>query len=295
MMISRFIPSGYPIKSRNHIPNPIFVFGSGRNGSSLLNRIFNQHPLLFAPTEQYFLGPAIIKFQLYRHLINWRDLVKIIAGELDESSGSHTWETGHDLQLARLFESEDKNLQFLINRIYSDYGFSQKSGFLHWVDTTAHNTFYHKEIYRCFPNARYFFLIRDGRDVINSYVKGGKSYFGNLSQPRIVANHWVDSIKAYEWMKKHSEISLIRYEELVNDPEKTLRNICDRLNIEYLPVMLSYFQQEMPKGMQHSCFDNVKKQIFNTSVGLWEKELDPHVVKNILPVIKSGLNQFGYQ
>lgn len=294
MIMSRLLPAKFPVKSLNIIPKPIFVFGSGRNGSSLLNRMLNQHPSLFAPTEQYFLGPTIFKFHLYRHLINWRDLVKIVVGELDESSGSHTWETGHDPKLTELFESKDRSLQFLVSHIYHTYGFSQKAKFTNWVDTSAHNTLYHREIYRSFPNAHYFFLVRDGRDVINSYAKGGKSHFGNLSQPKIAASHWLDSIKAYEWMKKHSQVSLIKYEELVNDPINTLTKICDQLNVEFFPTMLDFYKQEIPKGMLDSCFDNVRKQVFNTSIGIWQRELDPQTIKSVLPDIKSGLVQFDY-
>ena len=294
MMISRMLPSRSPLRSVNGIQKPIFVFGSGRNGSSLLNRMLNQHPLLFAPTEQYFLGPTIIKFHLYRHLINWRDLVKVIAGELDESSGSHTWETGHRPHLANLFESEDKSLQFLIDQIYRTYGNSQKKGFQYWVDTGAPNTQYAREIYQCFPDAHYFFLIRDGRDVVNSYIKGGAQHFDELSQPKVATKHWISSIKTYQWLKQRTAISIIRYEDLVGDPEKVLKDLCDEIKIDYFPEMLNYYLHEIPKGMHDEYFENVKRPVFNTSVGLWKAELDPKIITEIEPVIISYLEEFNY-
>ncbi|XOV93298.1 MAG: sulfotransferase [Bacteroidota bacterium] len=295
MMISRRLPSRLPVRSVNNIQKPIFVFGSGRNGSSLLNRMLNQHPLLFAPTEQYFLGPTIIKFYLYRHLINWRDLVKIIAGELDESSGSHTWETGFGPHLAGLFESEDKSLQFLIDEIYRTYGKSQKTGFKYWADTCSSNTRYYKEIFRCFPDAHYLFLIRDGRDVVNSFMKGGETLFGELSNPKRAASNWVDSVKAYSWLKGRTDISLIRYEELVRSSETILKGICNRIEIEYYKEMPDFYLNDLPKGMTAENHQNLKRPVFTESIGLWKNELDPRLIEEIQPVIASFLKKFNYQ
>jgi len=294
MMISRIIPWGFPVRSAVQRHKPIFVFGSGRNGSTLLNRMLNQHPALFCPSEQYFLGPLIIKFYLYRHFINWRDLVKIIVGELNQSSGSHTWETGFNPQMSNLFESENKSLEYLIDSIYRTYGASQKNGFNVWVDTSAPNTQYFREIYRCFPDAYYFFLVRDGRDVVNSYTKGSYNDFGELVNPGVAATHWVDSIKAYHWLTKRTKVHCIKYESMVNDPDSILSETCSHIGLEYLPEMLKFYQEKVPVGFQDEYFKNVKKPVFKTSIGLWEREMESSTLNEVLPILEPYLKQFDY-
>lgn len=294
MKISRLLPGKFPIWSADPIQAPVFVFGSGRNGSTLLNRMLNQHPLLFAPTEQYFLGPTIIKFHLYRHLLNWRDLIKIVTGELDQSSGSHTWETGYGPQMSDLFESDNRSLQFVIDKIYRTYGMSQKSSFLKWVDTSSPNTRYFKEIYRTFPEAHYFFLIRDGRDVVNSYLKGGKKHFGELASPANASNHWNESVNAYLWMNRQAKITLIRYEELVTHPEKILSLICSELGISYHSQMLEYHQKKVPEGFQDEYYSNIVKPVFKESIGRWKKELDQDVLSQMMPILEKHLKRLDY-
>ncbi len=294
MKICSLLPEKFTVKSSVPIPSPIFIFGSGRNGSTLFNRMLNQHPELFAPSEQYFLGPTIIKFHLYRHLLNWRDLVKIITGELNQSSGSHTWETGYGPQLIDLFKSENKSLQFVIDNIYQSYGRSFKGDFSSWVDTTPFNTKYCQEIYQTFPDAHYFFLIRDGRDVVNSYLQGGKDHFGELADPTFSSHHWNDSIKSYNWLKARRKVNLIRYEELVSNPELILTKICNELGISFDPLMLEYHQEILPEGFKEDNHRNIRKPVFKDSIGRWKKNLDKDSLNKVMPIIKKNLKVFEY-
>ncbi len=257
--------------------------------------MLNKHPELFCPTEQYFLGSNIIKFYLYRHFLNWRDLVKVLAGELDPSSGSHTWATGYNPQLSDLFESENKSLQFLIDSLYRTYGMSQKKGFNTWVDTSSPNTRFYKEIYNCFPDAKYCFLIRDGRDVVNSYIKGGKQHFGEVATPAIATQHWIDSVIAYHWLEKRTQVLVIKYEELVQNPESTLKTICEHIGTGFTEEMLDYHQEELPAGFRDDYFTNVTRPVFKSSVRKWEDELDPMLLEEIGPKIGPYLKLFNYR
>lgn len=168
-------------KNKDH-SDPFFIFGSGRNGSTLLNLILNQHTKLFLPPEQYFLGKSIIKFQLYNYLI-WRDLVKIIYAELIEETENHLWNFKPNgiLHQAFYFKKKERTLQNLINEIYFEYARQSNLNGVIWGDTTPHNSIFINEIYDCFPKAKYIFLIRDGRDVAAAFKKGGKDIFDELA------------------------------------------------------------------------------------------------------------------
>ncbi len=291
--ISDFLPRKYPVHSSNlNFEQPFFIFGSGRNGSTMLNRMLNGHDELFLPSEQYFLGNSIIKFKLYNFLI-WRDLLKIIIGELLPSTGSHTWEFGPDEIFRKLNESSDKSLQLLIDQVYRAYG-NKIRVFKKWGDTTPLNTLYIPEIYSVFPKAKYIFLIRDGRDVVASYKRGG-DYLGKLSDPNLAVKHWMNAIEKYDWLAKHTEVKCVQYEDLVNNPTEVLSEICQFLGVDFQQRMLD-FHKEKPKNdlysePQHA---NLVKPVFDSSIGNYMSSLEGNELSAVEKTIKTGLERFKY-
>ena len=75
-------------------------------------------------------------------------------------------------------------------------------------------------LYSLFPDAKYLFVMRDGRDVALSMMKqpwGQQSWYAN-------ARFWADTCAAYERFKtqvRKDQLLLIRYEDLLTDPDET--------------------------------------------------------------------------
>lgn len=79
-------------------------------------------------------------------------------------------------------------------------------------------------------------LIRDGRAVTNSYVQRYNSFAAGL---RV----WLTAdVSNYFLRRRHAPDRwlTVRYEDLARDPEATLAQICQFLAIDYEPGMLSY-------------------------------------------------------
>ena len=51
------------------------------------------------------------------------------------------------------------------------YSSSTNKNFKIWGDKTPQNTYFIKHIFPVYPSAKYVFIVRDGRDVVNSLVK----------------------------------------------------------------------------------------------------------------------------
>ena len=286
----KHLPKKFQVKY-DELVQPFFVIGSGRNGSTMLNLMLNQHSQLHLPSEQYFLGPSILKFHYYNYGL-WRDMVKVILGELLPQSGSHTWEVTEmpDMQKLYLATPDKKKLQYLIDVIY-------RSGYEApiWGDTTPLNTYYIKEIYHTFPKARYLFLIRDGRDVVASYKKGGYEVLGDLAVPSNGAAHWNHSITKYDWLKRRTNVHLVQYEKLVMNPKEELASVCEFLGLEFEKQMLS-FHSKVPNREMYDLpvHQNLKKEVFTSSIGSYLKELDSGDLDKVMPILSMGLERFGY-
>lgn len=291
------LPSRYNVLNKEiSATNPFFIFGSGRNGSTLLNVILNQHPDIFLPPEQYFLGKSIVKYQMYNYLI-WRDLVKIIYAELIPETDNHLWQFDPEQIIHRAFhfKIQERTLQKLVNEIYFEYSRQANLNGIIWGDTTPHNSVFINEIYDCFPKAKYIFLLRDGRDVAAAFKKGGKEIFDELAQPINSIGQWIDAIKQYDYLKSKTNVHLVTYEDLVMDTDKTLLAISDFLEIEF-QIEFQNFHKNVPIVDQYkkAFHENLYKPINASSIGQWVNILDATEKELVMSKASPLLRRFNY-
>ncbi len=96
------------------------------------------------------------------------------------------------------------------------------------------------EISKLLPEVRFIHIIRDGRDVALSYR--GK-WFGPGNNIEELANHWVYRIRETRRQAQHlSHYMEIRFEDLVNDPETSLKTLCNFIELPFSPQMLEYYK-----------------------------------------------------
>lgn len=268
-----------------------FVFGSGRNGSTLFNRMLNQHSKLFAPAEQYFLGPLIARFKLCNYL-PWPVLMDLLRRYL-MTRKLHDWSflEGLDWQAVRQWGAADRSLQRLIGVLYQQENQHQKQ---HWGDTTHLNYHYLTEIYSTFPDSTYIFMIRDGRAVVNSFLHAGP-VMGERSYPVIAARQWVKTIESYQHLAGLTDVHLLRYEELVTHPMEELQKVCARLGVDYEPAML-HFHEKVPKVAAYRLpiHQGIYQPVFQDSLTKWEDELPLSVIREVEPIMREGLKTMGY-
>ncbi len=125
------------------------------------------------------------------------------------------------------------------------------------------------EIYMRSPeNTRIIFLVRDGRGVFNSGLRGGYSIRASM-------NSWLKyNLRAQKYFERYVPVEHIfplKYEELVSNPENILRRLCDFLSIEYEPAMA-----DLEYGDRHIFEGNDTR--FKRQIGLrldekWKHEL----------------------
>ena len=101
-----------------------------------------------------------------------------------------------------------------------------------------------RKVQKTLPEARFIHVIRDGRDA-------------GLSQNARIAKRGKDPVPASEmarrWRKRivKSRIDAeevehyveVRYEDLIADTEGVLRRVCEHVELDYDPAMLSYYER----------------------------------------------------
>ena len=274
--------SNAPIKLN---PAPFFILGSGRNGSTLLASILNAHKDVFVPPEQFILPYSIFKRYLkFYWSINHlkEDILNTI-----KMPNNTLWKI--DL---KEIELKDKNIASSFNSIYRSYAKQVKGDVKIWGDKTPLNIHFLNFIYPEFSNAKYIFLIRDPRDVALSYKKLTDHKARNTD---FAIWKWNDSVKMLDYLLARTDVLIIKYEELVCNPERELKKILSYLEISEDMSILSSKSSSSDMGVgDHSFHQNLDKPINSSSVGKWKLHLQDLDIKYAEQHTKLNRKRFGY-
>ncbi|HEX4961001.1 MAG TPA: amino acid adenylation domain-containing protein, partial [Thermoanaerobaculia bacterium] len=227
-------------------PRAIFVLSPPRSGTTLLRVMLGGHPKLFAPPELELLSfstlaerkaafPGRDSFWLEGVL---RAVMEIRGCGPDEARSLMTEMEEQDLTTAELYGRLQEWL-----------------GDRRLVDKTPSYALHPEALERAeeiFDEPFYVHLIRHPYGMIHSFEEA------KLDQLFFRAEHPFTRRELAEliWLASHENISnflagmpasrqhWVRYEDLVTDPEGTLRGLCASLGIEYDPAMAEPYQEK---------------------------------------------------
>ncbi len=87
------------------------------------------------------------------------------------------------------------------------------------------------------PDARVVIPVRDGRDVAASYAR-------RTGDPGLGIGQWIVSNTITAAERDRADVHVYRHEDLVAEPEGTLRQICDFADVPFDDSMLRYHEKE---------------------------------------------------
>ena len=265
---------------------PFFILGSGRNGSTLLSSILNAHPELFIPSEQFILPYTIMRRYLYFFLPVSR-FVRSIRNMILVHKKTTNW----NVDLSE-YSHSNKNISENFDKIYQIYAKQRNKTITFWGDKTPLNTNFIKFIYPEFKTAKYIFLIRDPRDTILSYQKF-KGH--NSSKVNFAIWKWNDSIKTFHYLREKTNVLLVKYENLVSDPDSEIKRITRFIGVSIINNLhlskLTASDMSVGKMKHHQ---NLNKPISNKSVGKWKEELSRDDIILVENECLENLKRFEY-
>lgn len=284
----------HPIRASELI-RPFFIIGSGRSGNTLLRRVLQAHSELHIPPENQALGAAITLYRRNRAL-PWPHLVDLVLGTFQFSHGFEAF--GVDLRpLAEQLHDapkRERNLAHLLDELYRFHATAQHKRCLYWGDKTPLNTFNAFKIASVFPGARFIHMLRDGVDVVESYVRSGL-----ISSYEEAARRWLASVDAARLVGRRypSRFIEVRYEDLVREPDEAVREVCAFLDVEFEPDMISRTEHAKSMGdvLQYDHHAKSLTPISASSVGTGRRVLDSKTLKMLAPVIGAQLRDLGYE
>jgi len=286
---------GYPIR-RDAQFSPFFIIGSGRSGNTLLRRIIMGHENVYIPPETYVLGPCVNVFKRHSYL-DWDSLSSIILSMFAFSEDFETFPTQSLFKLAqevKLYPPKKRSLDNIINNFYMFMARQVKPNTVIWGDKTPINAFRLHDIDSVFPNARYIHMLRDGCDVISSYLEMGR--YPNI---RTAAKRWRNATTLCQnFGEKIPDRYLeIRYEDLVTRPYIIAREVCHFINIELDEDMIEKPPEISEFGdiAVRSHYTQVAGKISQDSLGKGRSRFSKKELMEIQSLVGDHLEKLGYK
>ncbi len=270
--------------------SPIFVVGCERSGTTLLRSILDAHSRIAMTPETHFFSTWFPKGDL-RLRSRFRERLILYA------------KSDHFAQLNYPPE------QFLAD--VAEWGREQNAGaiFAHILQTyqtsckkprVGEKTPYHYEcvatFLRLFPNARIIWMLRDPRAVANSLKK--TPWAGHRS-PLGLAFQWYHSTMLWSKWRDHPNVLTIRYEDLVNTPDVTVRRVLSFVGEPYEETLWLRRQKIddpqrglTPWAREH--YQSARRPITKSSLDAWHDQLGPRELRTIEAICTHGMRQAGY-
>jgi hypothetical protein len=272
-----------------------FIIGRGRSGTTLLSKMLNSHAELAVAQEGLFILNLAGR---YEGLRRWDDTVRgRFIEDLLREKRMAMWGIDRQVLAERLARApEPPDYATLCLMVYDAYALSQdKRGIRVFGDKNPHYTLLLPRLERIFPDAKYIHLVRDYRDTIVSYRKVAF----DLSNVAGLAERWNHYNRpAVELARRRPEACLcVRYEDLVNEPQREVARMCAFLGVAFDEGVLDYHKRDDPAAPAwfRTLFADLKAPLKRENAEKWRREMRPEEIA-LADAICGGLGRrFGYE
>ena len=271
---------------------PIFLVGAARSGTTLLRFMLSSHPRLYIPPQSDFI-PHLFRRHPQEPLTR-QGAIRAAEYIFAAHPFIKDWRDERPDPAAFVDALPDRRAATLLEAIYVCY--ARQHGAERWGDKSPSYTGYMDLLDRLFPTAQFIHIIRDGRDVALSTLETFKE--GNLHVDMYFA--------AWTWKRRvrtalacgrrlgPERYCALHYEQLVAEPERHLRDLCDFLGETFTPAMLEPQRQARerlsPKGVHAA----VRNPVTTSRAGRWREGMSAVDQRLFHAVAGDLLEELGY-
>jgi hypothetical protein len=211
-----------------YCPDPVFVIGAPRSGTTALGKALGRHSRFYAGDETLFLVDLFGNGRAEAVFERW-------AGR-----PSSSWLRREQVSRERFLEA----LGLGINAL-----FTAGSDGLRWVDHSPGNTLMAETVTGLFPGAAFLHILRDGREVVNSMINVSRTLAGDQAERmrqaeflpdwaidfRAACDAWRSHVRAAEEFRRgHPDrCVVVRHRELERNPAATMAAVLGFLDAPF--------------------------------------------------------------
>lgn len=231
-------------------PDPIFILGMPRAGSTLIEQILASHSLVEGTMELPDI-PALAAR-------TGKETQRYPAG-LDSLSADQICALGEDF-LARTRIQRKEGKPFFIDKLPNNWLYT---GFIHLI----------------LPNAKIIDARRDPMDCCFSNFKQhfarGQAFSYGLEDMGLYYNDYVRLMRHFDQVLP-GRVYRVIHERLIDEPEAEIRRLLDHLALPFEPACLNFHQTQ--RAVRTASSEQVRRPLNRDGIGQWrvfEPWLDP--------------------
>lgn len=242
---------------------PIFIVSMPRAGSTLLQRLLMGHPKIDSCGEPWLALPLVYMLRAqgtladYGHQSANRSIQEFVS-ELpggDEDYWRLTADYLRELYAARASGDVD-----------------------YFIDKTPRYYKILPELRRMFPDAPIIILLRNPLGVFGSMLN---FLDGDIRYMPMWENDWVEGhAKLSEFVSSEDDFHLIRFEDVVTNPERELKAVIEKLGLSYDPALIRELDEQKlsrgdPTGVKRY------KKVDEAPLSAWKKSINSATKKRL--------------
>ena len=295
-----------------------FITGPMRSGTTLLDKVMHSHqsavchsqpaPQLYISVKKAFLEAAGIdeRYQILSSYFmesrykpgdftEFLKTFKLTAAQLDEINEgivSFAAKNPHYSKADKLALGDDNDLLAIYGQLVVNGSQNQQNAVQVWGS---------KEIiaeeylpYFISKGVKCLLIVRDPRDALTSaYYGQGSKYVGKFKPSLLMIRNWRKAVAFALELADEPNILVMRYEDLVSDPDTYLKKITDFVGIPEMDLGQSLDSQNGGQWSGNSSHGDVVG-ISTNSIGRYKQIMQPEVQRYIESICYPEMAYLGY-
>jgi hypothetical protein len=301
-----------------------YISSMFRSGSTLIARMLDAHPQIasasdpmrplfnsfrydiastefqnshhrFDPLGDYFLKDCTLLKKILKssflHPVGLSpfEMISAVAKRAEMFSGSYA----AALDSTMAIETYKDYISYFLETIANIYGNGKQYSCVAFKEVWS--TEFFPALKRSFPSMKCITIVRDPRAVVASKNATGEPYPYIFMGRQWRKLAWLSAYMDYQF----EDVLLLRYEDIVSQPEEYVAKICRFLNVEYCDSLLDLKTYKDGRGnswKQNSSYeDSNSLRISGRSLDKWKTILDAKDLFSIELFTHDWMQHFGYE
>ncbi|NJR25525.1 MAG: polysaccharide deacetylase family protein [Richelia sp. CSU_2_1] len=210
----------------------IFLVGCPRSGTTILQSLLAAHPEVISFPESkffhYLLSDNLVEKLPNRLEVFLRDEIKHpeFLASFDRTQNTESKASWFVGVLDSLAAKQNKSI---------------------WLEKTPEHIYFIQDIERFLPDVKFIHILRNGMDAIASMYEATRNFhdlWGGVWDLDGCIERWQYAMLTSHKYVNNSNHILVKYEEILDNKVKILRELCRFIGIEYDAAMLDNYKQQ---------------------------------------------------
>jgi len=291
--------------AREFSDNPVFVCGAMKSGTTLVGQLLDGHPeLMVVPGDSHYADFVDVfkKWSFEEISAYWlRQVISPTGKEPFFFLGPDRESLEQFIQYLR-YNIDNSKMEIFVCGVMAIYAvISGKSGLIrkkYWVEKTPHNELEAKLLSDHFPKAKFIHILRDplyniaSLKRLSSIRKWSSTARQHAVTIRQLFRAGQENLRRFGRDRYH----ILRYEDLVDNPEKEMKAVCRFLDIQFDDVLLKPTENGRP-AISNSMFADrrVKGVILKPDqTESYKNQLSAEEIESIVTLLYADAVRSGY-